>query len=66
MAGGTFYELEICDGHVCPSEKHANCQVKFSPLRSSHFFHELIHFVLLIVAVLLEVKISGLLQLKAD
>lgn len=37
----------------------------FSPLRFFHFSHELIHFVLLTVAVLLGVNKFGLLQLKA-
>ena len=37
----------------------------FSPLRFFHFSHELIHFVLLIVAVLLGVNKFGLLRLKA-
>lgn len=41
-------------------------EASISPPRSSHFFHELTHFVLLIVAALLEVNKSGLLQLKAD
>lgn len=51
----------------CLSEKYAaNCEVNVSPLHSFHFFHGLIHFVLVIVAVLLEVNKSGLLQLKAD
>lgn len=43
--------------------RHETC---VSPPRSSHFFHELTRFVLLIVAALLEANKSGLLQLKAD
>ena len=41
------------------------CKAYLSPLRFFRFSHELIHFVLLIVAVLLGVNKFGLLQLKA-
>lgn len=51
---------------MCLRNKLPNCEIDCSPLHSFHFFHELIHFVLLIVVVLLEVNKSGLLQLKAD
>ena len=59
-------EHELCHGHLRMGDMLPSCEVSFSPPRSFHFFRELTHFVLLIVAALLEVNKSGLLQLKAD